>query len=310
MASSDTGTRDAGHPGAGIAGREGDGRQAPAATPPTEVTIAEEERPLRRFRGSGSSTAERDRMLKQLRRIEFPAALRGYDRAAVDRYVEQMNRMVAELEISASPESAVRHALDEVSEETRGLLQRAHQTADEVVLRARARADERLEEVEQRARELREDAEREAAELRQDAEQEAAKTLAAARQEAHNLTESAAREAAELRETARREAAEEREAAARDGARLHAAAQREADELRETARREAEQMVEVAESRERELVRSAETIWRERRRLIDDVRTVGDQLVAIGETEAKRFAHFLDDGAPAGGEAPGPDQAA
>ena len=50
-------------------------------------------------------------------------------------------------------------------------------------------------------------------------------------------------------------------------------------------------MLEAAETRERDLTRSVETIWRERRRLIDDVRTVGDQLVAIGETEAKRFGH-------------------
>lgn len=308
MASSDTDTPDAGLPATGTTGHDGDGQPEQAPTP-AAVTNGDEERPLRRFRGSGASTAERDRMLKELRRIEFPGALRGYDRVAVDRYVEQMNRLVAELEISASPESAVRHALEEVSEETRGLLQRAHQTADEIVLRARARADEQLGDVERRSRELREDAEREVAELRQQAEQEVAEMRASARQEAQSLTETAAREAAELREAARQEAAEEREAAARESARLHAAAQRDAEELRETARRESEQMVEAAEGKERELVRSAETVWRERRRLIDDVRTVGDQLVAIGETEAKRFAHFLDGGVPADGGEPEPDDA-
>ncbi|MBV9337067.1 MAG: hypothetical protein JO243_14375 [Solirubrobacterales bacterium] len=41
-----------------------------------------------------------------------PMGRRGYSPAAVDRYVEQVNRLIAELEISASPGSAVRHALD------------------------------------------------------------------------------------------------------------------------------------------------------------------------------------------------------
>jgi hypothetical protein len=46
-------------------------------------------------------------------------------------------------------------------------------------------------------------------------------------------------------------------------------------------------------------------IWRERRRLIEDMRLVGDQLVAIGEAEAaKRFAQFGEDGEPVVEEVP------
>jgi len=55
-------------------------------------------------------------------------------------------------------------------------------------------------------------------------------------------------------------------------------------------------MRESAELRARELARSAETIWRERRRLVEDMRAVGEQLVAIGETEAKRFPRFGEEG--------------
>ena len=55
-------------------------------------------------------------------------------------------------------------------------------------------------------------------------------------------------------------------------------------------------MRESAETRARELARSAETIWRERRRLIDDMRAVGEQLVAIGEAEGKRFPRFGEEG--------------
>jgi hypothetical protein len=54
-------------------------------------------------------------------------------------------------------------------------------------------------------------------------------------------------------------------------------------------------MLESAETRARELARSAEAIWRERRRLIGDMRAVGEQLVAIGETEGKRFARFEEE---------------
>jgi hypothetical protein len=48
--------------------------------------------------------------------------------------------------------------------------------------------------------------------------------------------------------------------------------------------------------RARELARSAETIWRERRRLIEDMRAVGEQLVAIGEAESRRFPRFGEEG--------------
>jgi hypothetical protein len=67
--------------------------------------------------------------------------------------------------------------------------------------------------------------------------------------------------------------------------------------VRTAARTDANEMLDVAETRTRELARSAEKVWRERRRLIEDMRAVGDQLVAIGEAEAaKRFARFGEEG--------------
>ena len=120
------------------------------------VAAKEEERPGRRFGASRVLTAaDRDRILKDAREVEFPAALRGYDRAAVDRYVERMSRLITELEMSSSPEAAVRHALDEVTEETREILQRAHETADEITARSRNKADDRLETAERESQELR-----------------------------------------------------------------------------------------------------------------------------------------------------------
>jgi DivIVA domain-containing protein len=270
----------------------------------------EDERP-RRFGASRVLTAaDRDRILKDARSVEFPAALRGYDRAAVDRYVERINRLITELEMSSSPEAAVRHALDEVSEETRDILQRAHDTAEEITARSRARADDRVQKAEDEIEEMREAAERgvaelrdtaarEVSELRETAVREVAELRDNAAQEVAELRDTAVREVAELRDTAVREAADARESAARESQRMRTTAQREAEETRETARREAEEMIEAAETRARELARSAEAIWRERRRLIDDMRGVGEQLLAIGETEGKRFPRFGEEGSAA-----------
>jgi|SRR5579884_235913 len=223
---------------------------------------------LPRRAGRAIASAERDRLLREARNVEFPVGVRGYQRAAVDRYVERVNRLITELEMYSSPESAVRHALDEVSDETREILQRAHESAEEITVRSRARADERL----------------------QEAEEEARRLLAAAEERARELREAAQREALEARETAQREARETREAAQREIAEARRAAQREADSLLENARRHAEETLEAAEARTAELARSAELIWRERKRLIEDVRAVGDQLVTLGEAEGKRFS--------------------
>jgi DivIVA domain-containing protein len=107
------------------------------------------------------------------RDVDFPHALRGYDRNAVDRYVEEVNQAIAELEISSSPQSAIRHALEQVSEETAGLLQRAHETADEITERSRAQADDRLQRAQNEAGEVRDIATREAAEIRAKVAEEA-----------------------------------------------------------------------------------------------------------------------------------------
>ena len=299
----------------------------PEISPEVESEAAElvgalgkdEDRQGRRFGSSRVLTAaDRDRILKDARTVEFPVALRGYDRTAVDRYVERMSRLITELEMSSSPEAAVRHALDEVSEETRDILQRAHQTADEITARSRAKADDRLQQAERESQELQESALRHAAETRDAAKQEAAQVREAATRETTELREAADqdvaeqreaadrevaalrdtadRETTELRETADREVAALREKVARETQQLRATTQRETEEMLAAARRDADEMRESAEIRARELARSAETIWRERRRLIEDMRAVGEQLVAIGETEGKRFPRFGEEG--------------
>jgi len=113
---------------------------------------------------------EQEAMIDELREVSFPMAVRGYDRAAVDRYVEMVNRVIAELEISRSPEAAVKAAVAQVSEETRGILERAHETAEEITARSRSRADDRIQEAEAEAVRIRGDAEKHVQQLDADTE--------------------------------------------------------------------------------------------------------------------------------------------
>ncbi|MGB9184151.1 MAG: DivIVA domain-containing protein [Solirubrobacteraceae bacterium] len=76
---------------------------------------------------------------------DFPNALRGYDRIAVDAYVRRTSQLVAELHATRSPEAAVRRALERVGEQISGILQRAHETAEQITEQSRAEAEDRLE---------------------------------------------------------------------------------------------------------------------------------------------------------------------
>jgi DivIVA domain-containing protein len=108
--------------------------------------------PTQRF-GRSKTAAER------IREVTFPiVAMRGYDRRAVDEFVEQMIELVSELEGRQSREAVVQRALDEVGEETAGILQRAHETADEIAARSRAQAEGRLQRAEREADIMRRDA--------------------------------------------------------------------------------------------------------------------------------------------------------
>lgn len=223
-----------------------------------------EDRPTRPSRKRPVSVAERERMHDDIRDVDFPIVMRGYDRAAVDRYVKQVNNLIAELETSASPEAVIKHALEEVSEETRGILESAHESADAIASRSRAAADDRLQQ--------------------------------------------AQREAAEMRDVAEREARELRDTTERGVQELRTTAERELQQLRATAQREADEMRAEAETRVQKLDRHAEAVWQERRRLMDDLRTVGQKLLETADNAAARFPPVAE--AAARGElSPGGDSA-
>ena len=88
-----------------------------------------------------ASEPERPEVPSDIRDVSFHLVMRGYARDEVDRYVERVNGLIAELEITRSPESAIRHALDRVGEQTSGILQQAGETANEITQTARAEAE-------------------------------------------------------------------------------------------------------------------------------------------------------------------------
>jgi len=102
-----------------------------------------------RFRRSASD---------QIANRDFPLSVRGYDRGAVDAFVQEVLELVSELEGRQTRETVVQRALDEIGEETAGILQRAHETADEIAARSRAQAEGRIQRAEREADMLRQQA--------------------------------------------------------------------------------------------------------------------------------------------------------
>jgi hypothetical protein len=81
----------------------------------------------------------------------FPIRPWGYERAAVDAYVEQARGLLAEALTARTPEGAVKAALDRLGDETSAVLQNAHEIADEITARSREEADRRLQRTEDEA---------------------------------------------------------------------------------------------------------------------------------------------------------------
>lgn len=97
--------------------------------------------------------------------VDFPIALRGYDRLAVDAYVKRISQLVAEMQATRSPEAAVRRSLERVGEEVAGILQRAHEAASQLTAQSRSEAEDRLDRARQEATQITATAERRLQEL-------------------------------------------------------------------------------------------------------------------------------------------------
>jgi cell division septum initiation protein DivIVA len=133
----------------------------------------------------------RDPLPRAVRDPSFPTAVRGYDRRAVDMYVERVNRLIAELQVSGSPKAAVRHALERVGEQTSGILQRARETAEEITTGAREEAEETTARARAEGKEIIAEARREAGEHIAGARAEADEIVATAQSTADEMLRSA-----------------------------------------------------------------------------------------------------------------------
>jgi cell division septum initiation protein DivIVA len=94
----------------------------------------------------------------KVRDTSFPVAFRGYERGAVDRYVAKMAELVAELEATQLSETVVERALEEVGEQTSGILQQARDSADEITSKSRSQAEGRMQRAEREAASVRREA--------------------------------------------------------------------------------------------------------------------------------------------------------
>jgi DivIVA domain-containing protein len=190
----------------------------------------------------------RDSVPAEIRDVSFPITVRGYDRRAVDDYVKQVNRVIAELEVGRSPQAAVRHALDRVGEQTSGILKRAGETAEEIVAGARTEADETIA-----------SAKSDAAKIRADASSQADETIANAKSEGEETTARANAEAEELLARSRAEAA---------------------DHLKRV-QEEVKALQDSAEKRMRELEADTDAIRKQRGELVEEIRQLVGRLEEI-----------------------------
>jgi DivIVA domain-containing protein len=150
----------------------------------------------------GRGSMELRRVPAEIRDVSFPVSVRGYDRRAVDAYVTRVNRLIAELDVTRSPEVAVRHALEQVGEKTSGLLQRAGETAEEITVGARLEAGESTARAKAEAEEIVAKAKTEADEILGRSTAEAETTAAQSRKEAAERLQRSQEEVAALREEA------------------------------------------------------------------------------------------------------------
>jgi DivIVA domain-containing protein len=206
--------------------------------------------------------------------ISFPASVRGYDRRAVDAYMKRVNRAIAELKVSASPQAAVRHALEQAGQQVHGLLQSARETAEEITASARHESEESMARAKAEAAELVVNASTEADRI----SAEAGELIAKVKTEAGHTVTNAKAEAEQIVAAARAEAQEIL-------ARSHAEAEDRLQRLQE----ELGKLQEQAEAQMRDIQADTEAVWKERHELLDDIRGAASGLVDLAEAAAARI---------------------
>jgi vacuolar-type H+-ATPase subunit H len=128
----------------------------------------------------------------------FPVVVRGYDRSAVDAYVTGVNRLIAELEATRSPESAVKRALKRTEIERDAILEQAREAAASITANAKAEAVDIVVNANVKAERTRAETDEHTAKVRVEAE----RILAEARKQAADQLGRAQGEIEALREEA------------------------------------------------------------------------------------------------------------
>jgi DivIVA domain-containing protein len=150
----------------------------------------------------GEEPAERGSVPAEIRDVSFRLSVRGYDRGEVDAYVQRVQEVAAELEVTRSPEAAVRHALANVGEQTKGILERAGETAEQITAAARREAEESAVGARSEAEDLVGKAKAEAAESVSSAKAEAEARVAQAQKEADERLQRTQEEVTRLQDEA------------------------------------------------------------------------------------------------------------
>ena len=207
--------------------------------------------------------------------VSFPVSLRGYDRDAVDAYVKRVNRVIAELKVSASPPAAVRHALDLAQEKVEALLQAAREAAEQITTSARQEADESTARAKAEAADLMVNTSAEADRVKAEAEE----LLAKARADAEAAVAKAKSDAHEIVSEASTQAQETR-----------VRTQAEADERRRQLEDELTALQEQAQTRMHEIHVDTKAIWDRRTQLVDDIRAMASGLVELANAAAARVS--------------------
>jgi DivIVA domain-containing protein len=206
--------------------------------------------------------APRNHVPSELLNVSFPVAMRGYDRDAVEAYVKRVNRVIAELKVSASPRAAVTHALEQTEQQVSGLLERARETGEEIVASARQEAEEIVSRAKAEAAELHVNVSAAADAIKAEAE----KVRADARSEGEDILARSQQEAESTR----------------------ARSQAEAEERRLQLDEELDALREQAEARMRELQTDTEHVEEERRELLADIRLRGSTLLELADAAVAR----------------------
>jgi DivIVA domain-containing protein len=205
--------------------------------------------------------------------VSFPVSVRGYDRHAVDAYIERVNRVIAEVKVSASPPAAVRHALDQAQKKVEALLQAARDAAEEITTSAGQEAEESTARAKAEAADLMVNTSAEADRVRVEAEE----LLASARAEAEAAVAKAKSDANEIVSAATTEAEENR-----------ARAQAEGDERRRQLQDELTALQDQAQARMHEIQTDTEAIRNRRGQFLDDIRATANGLVDLADAADAR----------------------